>query len=215
MMRIPFAVAALAALSFAPITAQQVYGGPDEDRNASTLMVFGQDLMAAVSISYSQPTWKDEYNQQLDSLKGQKLRFGKNWWTTMQTGTSLEIAGKHLDAGSYVLGLECDKDGKFWLLVMGADWAMKNKVMPWATDSWTNETKIALDFGKDALKKSVEKMEVEISADKDNPSKGAFAIRWGKHALTAKVHYAPKASKASEASAEKMKKAETMKKADK
>ncbi|MCA8941220.1 MAG: DUF2911 domain-containing protein [Planctomycetes bacterium] len=192
MMRFPFAVAALAALSFAPITAQQVFGGPDEDRQSSTVLVFGQEVMAAASISYSQPTWKDSYDQRFDELKGRKLRLGKNWWTTLQTATPLEIAGQSLDAGAYVLGLECDEKGNFSLLAMAADWAMKNKVLPWSTDNWRNEIKIPLALAKGSLEEPVEKMEIEISAERESPMSGKFSIRWGKHELSAKVNYAPK-----------------------
>jgi len=51
--------ATLAALTFAPaLQAQQVSGGPEPDRKASTVFVSTDSLetLACVSISHSQPT---------------------------------------------------------------------------------------------------------------------------------------------------------------
>lgn len=126
----------------------------------------------------------------LDSLKGKNLRLGKNWWTSFDTSTALEFGGTRIDAGSYFLGLHCNQDGKFSLLVFEAGKAMKSGMMPFATDGWKGNTVVALELRKDALEQSADKMRIAIEVDKQDPTKGRFSIQWGKHELRAdaKLH---------------------------
>lgn len=80
-MLIQFLAAILAAILFVPaLQAQQVVGGPDLERKASTLFVFNDtfEALAGVSISYSQPTWQDTYNGMLEKLQGNYTRLGKH-----------------------------------------------------------------------------------------------------------------------------------------
>lgn len=182
--------AAFAALCCTiPLFAQKAYGGPDPDRKASTMFVFGDDFhaYAGASISYSQPQWNDKYNDMLPTLKGKNARLGKNWWTSLDTIGAMEIAGTKIEAGSYFLGLHVDQDGNFHLLLLDAKKAMQGGVLPFHTDNLKADAKAPLTLAKDSLPATVEKMEIEISADKNDPSTGRFAIRWGKHELSAKV----------------------------
>jgi len=207
-MRFPtLCTAALGAAAFlSPVQAQmKVFGGPDPDRKASTVVMFGDDAMAGISISYSSPDWKDEYNTMMDKLKGKNVRLGKNWWTSLDTSTALEIAGSKIEPGSYYLGLQCDKDGAFQLLVLDAKQAMKTNSMPFMEDAWKAETKVALKLSKDSLKEAATKMVIEIKAQEDNPSSGRFSIRWGKHELAADVKiHVPGAAKDAGAKKEKI-----------
>jgi hypothetical protein len=64
-MHFRFLAVTLAVLTFvSALQAQQVSGGPDSDRKASTVFVFTESFgtLAGVSISYSQPDWEDSYN---------------------------------------------------------------------------------------------------------------------------------------------------------
>src|SRR5690606_35347634 len=102
-MRLPLLSTALAALCFAlPTTAQkvQVFGGNGMRAN-STLVLFGAELMAGISITHGQPTWHDEYSDMLDKLKGKTNRLGKDLWTTFMTSVPLSLGGVMVPAGSY------------------------------------------------------------------------------------------------------------------
>lgn len=186
----------LAALTFGPgLRAQQLVGGPDPDRKASTVFVFTDsfEALAGVSISYSQPKWQDTYNGQLKELKGNYTRLGKNWWTTLDTVGMLEIGGTNIEAGSYYLGLAVDEDAAFSLLIFDSKQAMKSGLLPFSTALYegkaTAEIKAPLTLAKDSLKEVVVKMEIEIAADKNDPAHGALSIRWGKHELSAPVKF--------------------------
>ena len=186
-MRFPILSAAFAALCLAlPATAQkvQVFGGNGQ-RAASTVVLFGDNLMAGMSIAHGQPAWKAEYDSMIDTLKGKLNRLGKDWWTTFNTSIDCEIGGTKVPAGSYVLGLACDKDGKFTLAVMDAGKAMKAGLVPFGPQKWTPDFSIPLELKKDANEKVVELMKIELAVDKENPSTGTLTLSWGKHVLSA------------------------------
>jgi hypothetical protein len=195
-MRCHLLATTLAILAFVPVLpSQQVRGGPDPDRKACNVFVFNdnREALAGASMSYSQPTWKDSYNGMLAELQGNYARLGKNWWTTFDTVGALEIGGTKLEAGSYYLGLFVDKDGAFSLLIFDSKQAMKAGLLPFTTALYTGEAKAdaraPLTFAKDSLQEVVVKMEIEIAADKKNPTTGKFSIRWGKHELSAPVKF--------------------------
>jgi hypothetical protein len=196
-MRCHFVAATLAAVTFvAASQAHHVFGGPDPDRKASTVFVFSDssETLAGASISYSQADWKESYDLMLEELRGSNYsRLGKNWWTTFDTVGTLEIGSTKIDAGSYYLGLAVGKDGAFSLLVFDSQQAMKSGLLPYSTALYTGEAKAEikapLTLARNSLKEAAVKMEIEITADKDDPATGRFSIRWGKHELSAPVRF--------------------------
>ena len=195
-MRFHFLAATLAALTFVPaLQAQEVSGGPDPDRKASTLFVSTDSKpLAGVAISYTPPNWQDSYDGMWEQLNsGLYMRLGKGWWTTLDTVGTLEIGGTKIEAGSYYLGLAVGKDGAFSLLIFDSKQAMRAGLLPWTTALYRGdakaETRAPLTLAKNSLKDVVVKMEIEITADKKDPATGRFSIRWGKHELSAPVKF--------------------------
>ncbi|MGK0157243.1 MAG: hypothetical protein ACI9SE_004219, partial [Neolewinella sp.] len=71
-MRLPILSAALAAICLSlPATAQkvQVFGGNGMRANSSVIL-FGSDLMAGITVTHGQPEWRDDYTDMLSKLKG-------------------------------------------------------------------------------------------------------------------------------------------------
>jgi hypothetical protein len=131
-MRCHFLAATLAAVTFFPAQAQQVFGGPDPDRTSSTVIVSSDTsgILAAVNIDYSQPSWQESYDACWSSSRATthgSARTGGPPWTTVG---ALEIGGTRIDAGSYYLGLEVGKDGAFSLLSFDSKQAMKTGLLP-------------------------------------------------------------------------------------
>lgn len=211
-MRIPTSLCAvaLAAVAFlAPARAQlQIFGGPEGDRKACTLIfadMSGGNFSpkGAVSLNYSAPDWKDSYTKVLDSGKfnGTNQRLGKNWWTGFDTMVSLEVGGTKVAPGNYYLGIHVDEKGGFHLMFLDAKTAITNGWAPFMPQPWKTETMAPMTLAKDSLKESQAKMVIAITADEKNPQKGTFSIQWGKHELSAPVTFALPAVK--DASAEK------------
>ena len=179
-------VAAFAALCLSlPAAAQkvQVFGGAAE-RASSSLVMFGENTMAGITVTYGQPMWQPEYDSMLDKLKGKLNRLGKDMWTTFLTTVPVEIGGAKVEAGSYVVGLMCDKDGKFHLALLDATKSAKAGTLPFGDQTWTPDVLCPLTLNKDGAKESAKKMTMTLAADEKDPSNGTFTLAWGKHTLT-------------------------------
>ena len=188
-MRFPILSAALAAICFAlPATAQkvQVFGG-NSMRACSSVVLFGDNVMAGLTITHGQPEWKPEYDGMLDKLKGKTNRLGKDLWTTFMNSVPCEIGGVKVPAGSYVVALHCDDKGNFALAMLDASKAMKGGAMPFGPQQWTPDVVCPLTLNKDAAKEAVSKMEMTLKAEEAEPTKGSFTLAWGKHTLTAPI----------------------------
>jgi hypothetical protein len=192
-MRFPLIPALLcAALFAAPTTAQKMRGmafsGP---RHSTTLAMFASDFSVGhmAIVAHGQPTWKEAYAD-FDGLiakyKGQINRLGSNWWTTLQSSTTLELGGVAIPAGSYVVAIAIDETGKkFSLALLDATKAMKTGAMPFQPAKWTPDVTVPMTFHKDAAEQPVEKMTMTFEADAETAGKGTFTIAWGPHTLTA------------------------------
>jgi hypothetical protein len=134
-------------------------------------------------------------------FKGSNQRLGKNWWTSLETYAALDIGGAKIPAGNYYLGIHVDAQGKFYLLVIDAKTAIAKSYTPFMPQDWQTDIKVPLTLARNSLKEVAQKMEIELSADKAKPASGKFAIRWGKHELSAPVTF--QIGNASEASADK------------
>ncbi|MCB9878935.1 MAG: DUF2911 domain-containing protein [Planctomycetes bacterium] len=195
------AMLAAATLLLSVLPAQQVGGGPDPDRRGSTLFVFADDgtISTGIAIGYSQAKWRAEYEGMLTTLRCKYARLGKNWWTTFDTVTALEIGGVRVEAGSYYLGIAVDDDGSFHLLLFASDKAMKAGLLPWTTALYRGEAKadlrVPMTLGKDALQAAAPELEIAITADPKSTSHGELTIRWGRHELSAPVDLRPAPSK--------------------
>ncbi len=128
----------------------------------------------------------------MDKLKGKMNRLGKDWFTTLITSSELEIGGAKIAAGSYVVGLHCDKDGKFALAFMDSSKAMKDGINPFGGD-WKPEIVAPLTLNKGVAKDSVSKMTMTFTSEENGGGKATFTLAWGKHTLTAPAQlHAPK-----------------------
>ncbi|MCA8951929.1 MAG: DUF2911 domain-containing protein [Planctomycetes bacterium] len=185
------AAALLGLAAAAPSQNVQVFGEP-HTRGATTQILFGDGIMAGISIEHGTPAWKDEYNGMLDHLKGRLLRLGSNWWTTMTTSVDLEFGGQKVPAGAYLLGLHCDEDGKFAMTFLEATKGLKAGALPFATSedrksmNWKPDFMAPLKLMKDASDEVAEEMHMELKINPD--LKGTYTLSWGKHQLVADVH---------------------------
>jgi hypothetical protein len=188
-MRFPILTAALAALCVSvPTLAQDVQGMAMNSMRAETrIMAATPDFksFAMASLTHGQPEWKAEYDGMIDKVKGKTNRLGKDWFTTLITSSDLEIGGAKIPPGSYVVGLHCDKDGKFSLALMDSTKAMKDGVNPGA--DFKPEITAPLTLNKDAAQEPVAKMTMKFDAKATDGGKGTFTLAWGKHTLTAPV----------------------------
>lgn len=195
-MRIPILAFLCLTLTSTTLRGQQVGGGPDRERRSSTVYIASETTgpLAAVSISYTGPTWRDGYDAMLKQLQGSNYtRLGNGWWTTLDSIGALEIGGTRIEAGSYYLGLAVAADGTFSLLLFDSKAAMKARLLPGTTALYTGEAKadvrVPMSLAKDSLPEAAATMQIEITTDSKQPTNGKLSIRWGKHELSAPVQF--------------------------
>lgn len=190
----------LCAFHFA-LPAQQAQPNAETNRIATTLVVASpeQPPLAAVSISYGQATWRDEYDAVLPPPAGNYMRLGVGWWTTLETIGPIEIGGVRIEAGSYYLGMMTDAEGVFSLLVFDSKKTMKARLLPATTALYRGDVKpdlkLPMVFAKNSLPAVVGKLQIELAAVDGDAKLGTLSIRWGKHRLSAAMRLLPDADK--------------------
>lgn len=174
-----------------PAAAQnpRVVGNKNGERAATTQLLFGTNVAGGMSIEYGQPIWKADHEKMREQLKGKLLRLGKDWWTTMTTSFPLEVGGTKVPAGSYLLGLHCDKDGKFSLTFLEATKGMQAGALPFEMGgnmNWKPDYMAPLTMNENATDEAVEKMKMTLSIDGSTLS-GTYTLAWGPHELSTEV----------------------------
>lgn len=193
-MKLPLLATALAGLclTLSPRAQDvQVFGGTST-RACSTMVLFGKDLMAGLTITHGQPVWKDEYTGMLDRLKGKTHRLGKDLWTTFLTSVDVELGGTRIPAGSYCVGLHCDAKGAFSLALIDSGKAMKQGLLPFGPQNWKPDALVPLKLSKDVADESIAKMTITLTSDKEAPTKGSLTLAWGPHTLSAPLQIVTK-----------------------
>jgi hypothetical protein len=182
-LRTLFVAAALAAPSFGQV---QAFGG-DAPRAAATRMLFGPNFspQGMLCIQYGAPAWKAEYDSQLDKIKGQNLRLGKDFWTTFNSSCALTIGGVDVAAGAYYLGLKCDAEGKWSLLLLDAAKADAAKQAPWTGATW--QPAYTCPLTKTATEAEAATMKMSLSGNGQTAIEMNFTLNWGKHQLAAPI----------------------------
>jgi hypothetical protein len=101
----------------------ETYGDADpNDRGYDRVLYWDQQkdsVAGEFSIHYGRSVWKKEYEEaaKFDGMtKGKVWRFGKDFWTVLDTNLPLKIGAKEVPVGSYYLGLFRSADGTSWSL---------------------------------------------------------------------------------------------------
>jgi hypothetical protein len=171
-----------------------VFQSPTPTERATTRLLFVDQekraIIGEVAIHFGQPVWKKEY----DALgafdlqtKGKVWRFGKDFWTTLDTNVPIKIAGKDIAPGAWYLGLHRSDDGATWSLAfIDPAKARAAKLDAFEAVKAPVEFKVPVTTMEKSAT-SVEKLIVHLSSDKDNPTQVTLKIQWGTLQLSAPV----------------------------
>jgi DUF2911 family protein len=164
----------------------QAFAG-DSARISTRIFFFkGQSSPGQFSIDYAQPEWKDEYDSQFDAMtKGKRIRFGKDFWTTLDTNMPIQIAGKDVAPGHYYCALERSKDDKWSLILLDPKTIQASKTDAFQTSGTTGGNAFPLAY--EANSASADKLTVKLQPGDLDPAKAKLVITWGKHKLTAPI----------------------------
>lgn len=141
------------------------------------------------AIDYGRPAWKKEYEDpaKFDGMtKGKVWRLGRDFWTVLDTGLPLRIAGKAVAAGSYYLGLHRSADGATWSLAF----IDPVKVRSAHLDAFQIDRAPILfqvPMIQEPSTEMNEKLKITLSYTKEKPKNVKLRIAWGKILLTAPI----------------------------
>ncbi len=141
-----------------------------------------------VTVAYGQPEWKPEYVEQFDAVtKGKRWRFGRNWWTTLDTNTPLVLGDVAIEPGDYYLVGERPADSPadsddWYLRVLDPAAVRELQLDPVMAFETTGGRRVRL---KHELTESTnELMTIEIYPDEEDGRRAMLAAWWGNHRLS-------------------------------
>jgi len=157
------------------------------ERKCARLAYFGgSGSPGQLALDYAPVGWKDGYDQAIDSPKmvGKKWRFGKDYWTSLDSSMPVTIGGVEFPAGYYFLTLTNKGDKKFVLNVHDAAEVKKQHLDASAADKVQGGKEVPLEYEKGTTKAD----ELQISIlNGDNNTEATLTILFGGHKLYAKM----------------------------
>ncbi len=154
------------------------------DRHASRAIWFGNNTITGqFHVAHGSPVWKDEYVARRDSLPiGQRLRFGKDFWSTFETNVPVTIGGARLEPNYYYLAIERTEES-FQLVAFEADRLRAQRVPSFQPPQQGGvEIPMTLTEGEDV------EDELMIDFVVDNGSGAVeLEVAWGPYTLNAPV----------------------------
>jgi hypothetical protein len=149
-----------------------------------------QSIIGEVALHYGQPVWKKEYETlgAFDAMtKGKVWRFGKDFWTTLDTNVPIRIGGKEIAPGSWYVGLHRSDDGATWSLAFIDPAKARGKKL----DAFQSaEAPVDFKIPITMMAKGTEtkdKLFVMLMSNKENPTDVTLKIHWGTMQLSAPV----------------------------
>lgn len=154
------------------------------EREGSRVLFFtNRGIAGQFHVDYGRPVWREEYLQQIDSIPaGQRLRLGKDFWTTLETNVPLTIGGVRLEPDQYYLASERTADG-FAIVAYEAAPLRRRRVASFQPPAEGGHV-IPLTLSQD------EDLEEELSIEfvvENRTGKITLELAWGPLRLTAPV----------------------------
>ena len=160
---------------------------PTTDRRCARFAMFSsaREKAGQFSIDYGAPAWKDSNERLIEenSKDSPRWRFGKDFWTTLDTNRALEIGGVPVPVGQYYLTMQ-RKDGKFLLQCHDPAEARKLRLDAFQAPSLKGGLEIPCEYAK--AEKSADKLTIKVEPDSSGETVGGtILIHYGPHQLRA------------------------------
>ena len=167
-------------------------GGDVDDYGSTRVLYWNTKTDSSAgqfAINYGRPGWKKEYEDsaKFDAMtKGKVWRMGSNFWTSLDTGLPLKIAGKSVAPGYYYLGLQRSPDGATWSLAF-IDPAKVRRAHTDAFEIQKAKVEFMAPMTIAQAVGVVPKLTITMTYPKAEPKKATLKVAWGNLALTAPV----------------------------
>jgi len=172
----------------------RTFESPTPTERATTRLLFvdteKRAIIGEVAIHFGQPVWKKEY-EALGAFdiqtKGKVWRFGKDFWTTLDTNVAIKVGGKEIAPGAWYLGLHRSDDGSVWSLAfIDPAKARAAKLDAFDAAKAPVEFKVPVTTMEKSIE-SKEKLIILLSSKPDNPTDVTLKIQWGTLQLSAPI----------------------------
>ncbi len=136
------------------------------------------------AIQYGQPAWNPAYEAQLESMPGTIMRFGKDFWSTLDSSLALTMADTSVPEGYYYIALGCEDVGEFTLNLYQPAAVRKLHLDAVQSDRLTIPAiKIPLEL--EELDRPAEKLSIEFKRVGESLTAAMLEITWGPFLLKA------------------------------
>ncbi len=155
---------------------------PVTERKGARLALFSQSgSPGQLAIDYGPVLWKDSYDQKVGdpAFAGRKWRFGRDYWTSLDSNLAIELGGVKVPAGHYYLTVQRNQDGAFQLDLHDASAVKAQKLDAFQCDKLGAGIVVPMTHGKvdDVQDK------LAITLEMDGQVKGELVVRYGPHRL--------------------------------
>jgi hypothetical protein len=146
-------------------------------------------IIGGVAINYGRPNWRADYSDQerFDRLtKGRIWRFGKGFWTFLDTNVPLEMGERKIDVGHHYLGIHRSADGSKWSLAfIDPAKAREAHLDAFQIAEAPVDFRVPLQFSK--ASEHVDRLKVKLSYAMDKPERLKMVVAWGRLRLSAPI----------------------------
>jgi tetratricopeptide (TPR) repeat protein len=160
------------------------------ERKASRIAWFGgKGSSGNVAVSFGPVAWKDDYEKlaSADRFKNKRWRFGKDFWTTLDTNVPITVGDKKVAPGDYYLTIERKDSGDFVLAFNDAAEIRKLRLDAFQAGQTKGGVEVTLKH--ETLTTAASKLDIALSVDADDNTKGALIVQFGTHKLSAPITY--------------------------
>jgi len=166
--------------------------GGVQERGSSRVLYWNPRADTALgqfAFDYGRPVWKKEYEDpaKFDAMtKGKVWRFGKDFWTSLDTQLALKIGGREVAPGCYYLALHRSPDGTTWSLAF-IDPAKVRKSRLDAFQIERAPIEFRIPMALEQTGEVAEKLTVTLAYAKEKPKDVRLRIAWGKIRLVVPI----------------------------
>ncbi len=168
-----------------------VFGNNLVVARATTRLIYAtqQGFIGEVAIHYGEPEWKKDYEDEakFDALtKGKTWRFGRDFWTTLDTNIPIKIADKEIPVGSWYVGLQRSADGQTWNLAF-VDPTKARGLLLDAVMMAKAPIAFMVPLKVERASEVEPKLKMVLSSPADAPTQPTWKIAWGGWRLSAQL----------------------------
>jgi tetratricopeptide (TPR) repeat protein len=169
--------------------AAQAFTNPGERRSSRILWFGAGGSPGQAVVSFGPVAWNDAYSKLIESRKidDKRWRFGKDFWTTLDTNVTLAFGDTKVPPGYYYMTLERKADGRHVVAFNDADAVRKLKLDAFHAARTKGGIEVVLKA--ETLAEPAGRLDIALSVDENDQTLGALTVRFGPHKLSAPLVY--------------------------